>query len=142
MHQLTRHFGTLHCEGDRANSWHIFETLQGSCLTICKVLGESTQISEKLELVTKIMFGYHGNKKSAAFYQDFRENQQFYEEHAKIVQVAWSIDVLRYYLSRKYSVSKKNENSYTCILRSLKSAFCGATELNIAETRKFNFMLI
>ena len=89
------------------------------------MLGESTQISEKLELVTKIMFGYYGNKKSAGFYQAFRENQQFYPEHAKIVhfsfvlfiytecgnKVAWSKDVLRYHLLRKYSVSKKNENS-------------------------------
>ena len=32
------------------------------------------QISEKLELVTKIMFAYHGNKKSADFYQGFSEN--------------------------------------------------------------------
>ena len=29
---------------------------------------EPIQISEKLELVTKIMFGYHGNNKSADFY--------------------------------------------------------------------------
>ena len=86
------------------------------------MLGESTQISEKLELVTEIMFGYHGNNKSADFYQDFRENQQFYVEHAKIVnfsfvlsvytdcgnKVAWSKDVLRCHLLGKYSVSKKN----------------------------------
>ena len=83
------------------------------------MLGESTQISEKL--VTKIMFGYHGNNKSADFYKDFSDNPQFYPEHAKIVhfsfvlsiytecgnKVAWSKDVLRYHLLRKYSVSKK-----------------------------------
>ena len=50
----------------------------------CKVLGESTQITEKLEFLTKIMFDYHGNNKSADFYQDFSENQQFYLEHAKL----------------------------------------------------------
>ena len=89
------------------------------------MFGESTQISEKLELVTKIMFGYHGNNKSADFYQDFSENQQFYPEHAKTVhfsfvlsiytecgnEVAWIKDVLTCHLLRKYSVSKKNENS-------------------------------
>ena len=89
------------------------------------MLGESTQISEKLELVTKIMLGYHDNNKSADFYQDFSANQQFYQEHAKIVhfssvlciytecgnKVAWSKDALKYHLLRKYSVSKKNENS-------------------------------
>ena len=86
------------------------------------MLGESTQISEKLELVPKIMFGYHENNESADFYQDYSENQQFY---AKIVRfsfvlciytacgnkVAWSKDVLIYHLLRKYSVFKKNENS-------------------------------
>ena len=56
----------------------MFEMLQGSCLKVCKVLGEHTQISEKLELVTKIMFGYYDNNKSADFYKDFSENQQFY----------------------------------------------------------------
>ena len=120
------------------------------------MFGESTQISETLDLVTKIMFGYHGNNKSADFNQDFSENQRFYLEHAKIVhfsfalsiyaecgnKVAWSKDVLRYHVLRKYSVSKKNENSYTCIVWSLKPAFCDVTELNIAETKKFNFMLI
>ena len=89
------------------------------------MLGESTQTSETLELVTKIMFGYHGNNKSADVYQDFSENQQFYLVHAKIInysfvlsiytecgnKVACSKDVLRYHLFRKYSVSKKNENS-------------------------------
>ena len=79
----------------------------------------------KLELVTKIMFGYYGNNKSADFYQDFSENQQFYIKHAKLVhfsfvlsiytecgnKVAWNKDVLRYQLLRKYSVSKINENS-------------------------------
>ena len=124
-HHLTRHFGTLNVQGDRAHSWHILETLQGSCLKVCKVLGESTQIFEKLELVTKIMFGYHGNNESADFYQHFSENDQLYLEHAKIVhfsfvlsiytecgnKVAWSKDVLRYHLLGKYSVSKKNEIS-------------------------------
>ena len=71
------------------------------------------------------MFGYHGNNKSADFYQDFSENQQFYIEHAKIVhfsfvlsrytecgkKVVWSKDVLMYHLLRKYSVSKKKKNS-------------------------------
>ena len=73
------------------------------------------------------MFGYHGNNKSADFYQDFsdHENQQFYLEHAKIVhfsfvlsiytecgnKVARSKHVLMYHLLRKYSVSKKKENS-------------------------------
>ena len=33
---------------------------------------------EKLELVTKIMFGYHGNNKSEDFYHDFSENLQVY----------------------------------------------------------------
>ena len=28
--------------------------------------------------------GYHGNNKSADFYQDFSENQQFYLVHAKL----------------------------------------------------------
>ena len=36
------------------------------------------KLSEKLELVTKIMFDYHGNNKSADFYQDNSENQQLY----------------------------------------------------------------
>ena len=99
--------------------------LQGSCLKVCKVLGEPTQISEELEFVTKIMFGYHDNNKSADFYQDFIENQQFYLVDAKIIhfsfvlsiykecgnKVACSKDVLNYHLVRKYSVSKKNENS-------------------------------
>ena len=89
------------------------------------MLGELNQISEKLELVTKIMFGYHSNNKSADFYQDFSENQQFCPQHAKIIhfsfvlsiytecgnKVACSKDVLRYHLFRKYSVSKKNEKS-------------------------------
>ena len=88
-------------------------------------LGEPTQISEKLELVTKIMFDYHGNNKSGDFYQDFSENQQFYPVHAKIINFSFvlsvytkcgnkgacSKDVLRYHLFRKYSVSKKNKNS-------------------------------
>ena len=30
------------------------------------------------------LFGCHGNNKSADFYQDFSENQQFYPEHAKL----------------------------------------------------------
>ena len=68
-HQFTGHFGSkLHCQGDWANSWHILEMLQGSCLKVCKVLGEPTQILEKFELVTKIMVGYHGNNKFADFY--------------------------------------------------------------------------
>ena len=85
------------------------------------MLGESTQTSEKLEVVTKIMFGYHGNNKSADFYQDFGEHQQFYLEHAKIVhfsfvlaiyaecgnKVAWSKAVLRYHLLRKYCFEEK-----------------------------------
>ena len=58
---------------------------QGSFLKVCKVLEEPTQISEKLELITKTMFGYHGNNKSADFYYDFSENQQFYLVHAKII---------------------------------------------------------
>ena len=115
------------------------ETLQGSCLKVCKVTtqGEPTQISEKLELVTKIMFGYHGNNKLAEFYKDFSENQQVYLVHAKIIhfsfvlsiytesgnKVARSEDVLRYHLFRKYSVSKKNKNSQTCILWSIKQVF-------------------
>ena len=71
------------------------------------------------------MFGYHGNNKSADFYQDFSENQQFYLVHAKIIhfsfvlyiytecgnKVACSEDVLRCHLFRNYSVSKRNENS-------------------------------
>ena len=75
--------------------------------------------------MTKIMLGYHDNNKSADFYQDFSENHQFYLEHAKIVhfsfvlfiytecgnKVAWSKDALMYHVSRKYYVSKKNENS-------------------------------
>ena len=41
---------------------------QRNCLKVCKVLEEEpTQISGKLELVIKIMFGYHGNNKSAVF---------------------------------------------------------------------------
>ena len=89
------------------------------------MLGEPTQISEKLELVTKIIFGYHGNNKLADFYWDFSENQQFDLVHAKVIhfsfllsiykecgnKVACSKDVLRYHLFRKYSVFKKNENS-------------------------------
>ena len=39
----------------------------------------------KVELVTRIMVDYHGNIKSADFYQDFSENQQFYQVHAKII---------------------------------------------------------
>ena len=53
-----------------------------SCLTVCKVLGTPTQISEKLELATEIMFGYRGNNKLADFYQDFSKIQQFYQVHA------------------------------------------------------------
>ena len=91
------------------------------------MLGESTQISEKLELVTETMLGYHDNNKDfyQDIYQDFSENHQFYLEHAKIVhfsfvlfiytecgnKVAWSKDALMYHVSRKYYVSKKNENS-------------------------------
>ena len=60
------------------NARQLLERLQG-------VIGEPTQISEKLEVVTKIMFGYHGNNKSADFYWDFSENQQFYLGHAKII---------------------------------------------------------
>ena len=91
------------------------------------MLGEPTQISEKLELVTKIMFDYNGNNKLSDFYLDFSENQQFYLAQAKIIhfsfvlsiytecdnKVACSKDVLRYYLFTKYSVSKKNEKSYS-----------------------------
>ena len=80
----------------------------------CKVLGEPSQISEKSELVTKIMFGYHGNNKLADFYQDFSENQQFYPVHAKIIHFSIHTEcdnVRRYHLFREYSVSKKNENS-------------------------------
>ena len=94
-------------------------------MKVCKVLGEPTQITEKLELVTKIMFGYHGNNISADFYQDFSENQQFYPVHAKIIHFSFVLSiytkcgnkvtcskvVLRYHLFREYSVSKKNENS-------------------------------
>ena len=70
-----------------------FGTLQGSCLKVCKMWGEPTQISEKLELVTKIMFGYHGNKKSADFYQDFSENQQFCPVHAKIIHFSFVLSI-------------------------------------------------
>ena len=69
------------------------ETLQGICLKVCKVLGEPTQISEKLELVTKIMFGYDGNNKSADFYQDFSENQKFYPVHAKIIHFSFVLSI-------------------------------------------------
>ena len=89
------------------------------------MLGEPTQISGKLELITKIMFDYHDNNKLPDLYQDFSENQQFYLVHAKIVhfsfvlsiytecgnKVACSKDVLRYHRFRKYFLSKKNENS-------------------------------
>ena len=68
-----------------------FETLQGSCLKVCKVLREP--ISEKLELLTKIMFGYHGNNKSADFYQDFSQNQQFYLVRAKIIQFSFVLSI-------------------------------------------------
>ena len=55
---------------------------QRNCLKVCKVLEEEpTQISGKLELVIKIMFGYHGNNKSADFYKYLSENQQFYLVH-------------------------------------------------------------
>ena len=57
------------------------------------MLGESIQISEKLELVTKIMFSYHGNNKSADFNQDFSKNQQFYLEHAKIVHFSFVLSI-------------------------------------------------
>ena len=50
----------------------------GSCVKVCKVIGKPIQVTEELELVTKIMFGYHGNNKSEDFYQDFSENLQFY----------------------------------------------------------------
>ena len=74
-------------------------------------------------------------------FQDFSENQQFYLVRAKVVyfsfvlsiytecgnKVACSKDVLRYHLFRKYSVSKKNENSWTYILWSPKQALCGVT---------------
>ena len=89
------------------------------------MLGEATQISEKLELVTKIMFGYHGNDKSADFYKDSSGNQQFYLVHGKIIhfsfvlsiytkcgnKVACNKDVLRHHLFRECSVSKISENS-------------------------------
>ena len=32
----------LHCQGDWANLKHILEIFQGSCLKVCKVLGEPT----------------------------------------------------------------------------------------------------
>ena len=71
------------------------------------------------------MFGYHGYNKSADFYQDFSENQQCFPVHVEIMhfsfvlsiytecgnKVACSKDILRYHPFRKYSVSKKNENS-------------------------------
>ena len=57
------------------------------------MLGEPTQISEKLELVTKIMFGYHGNNKSADFYQDFSQNQRFYLVHAKIIHFSFVLSI-------------------------------------------------
>ena len=47
------------------------------------------QLLEKLELVTKIMFGYHGNKKSADFYTYLSENQQFYQVHEKIIHFSF-----------------------------------------------------
>ena len=58
-------------------SRQLLESLQG-------VLGEPTQISEKLALVTKIMLRYHGNNKSADFYQDFSKHQKFYQVRAKL----------------------------------------------------------
>ena len=79
----------------------------------------------KVRVGHKDYVGYHGNNKSTDFYQDFSENQQFYSVHAKIIhfsfvlsiytefgnKVACSKDVLSYHLFKKYSVSKKNENS-------------------------------
>ena len=91
------------------------------------MLGEATQISEKLEFVTKIMFGCHDNNKSADFYKDFSENQHFYPVDAKIIHFSFvlsiykecdndnkvdcSKDVLKYHLFRKYSVSKMKIDS-------------------------------
>ena len=100
-------------------------------LQVCKMLGEPTQIPEKLELVTKIMFGYHGNNKLADFYHDFSENQQFYPVHAKIIyfsfvlsiyrecgnKVACSKDVLRYHLSENILFPRK--------VKIARPAFCG-----------------
>ena len=112
------------------NSWHILEMLQGSSLKVCKVLGEPTQISEKLELITKIMFGYKTNQqifigisvKISNFIWCI-QNDPFcfvytvYTECSN--KVACSKDVLRYNLIRKYSVSKKNE------MKIARPAFCG-----------------
>ena len=112
------------------NSWHILEMLQGSGLKVCKVLGEPTQISEKLELIIKIMLGYKINQqifigisvKISNFIWCI-QNDPFCFVYTVYTgcsnKVACSKDVLRYNLIRKYSVSKKNE------MKIARPAFCG-----------------
>ena len=75
------------------------------------MLGESTHILEKLELVPKIMLGYYGKNKLAdlsAKIVHFSFVLSKYTEGGN--KVAWSKDVLRYHLLRKNYVSKENEN--------------------------------
>ena len=90
--------------------------LNRNCLKVCKVLGEPTQISKKLDLLTKTMFGYHGNNKSSDFYKDLSESQQFYPVDEKLIHFSFVLStytqcVVRYHLFRKYYVSMYNENT-------------------------------
>ena len=93
-HQITRHFGTntsllgglsqlMAYYGNASRQ--LFESLQG--------YPDLRKVSWSPWLVTKIMFGCHGNKKSADFYQDFSENQQFYLVHAKIIHFSFVLSV-------------------------------------------------
>ena len=98
----------------------------------------------------------YANLRFHTSYKDFSENQQFCPVYEKLSifsfvlsvytecnnKVACSKDVPRHDLFRKCSVSKKSENSWTCILQAIKPAFWVATQLNNDKTGKFNCMFI
>ena len=72
-HQLTRHVGTdTSLLGGLSQRMAYFGNTSRQLLESLQVLGKPVQISEKLELVTKIMFCCHGNNKSADFLLGFQ----------------------------------------------------------------------
>ena len=82
------------------------EMLQGSCLNVCKVSGEPTQIVRKIKVGHKDYVWLPWQQQIGRFYQDLSEDQQFYLMHTKLSreygnEVAYSKDVLRHHLFRK-----------------------------------------
>ena len=72
-HQFTRHFGTdTSLPGGLSQLMAYFGNTSRQLLESLQVLEKPIQISEKLELITKIMFGCHGNNKSADFLLGFQ----------------------------------------------------------------------